>query len=105
MLQGDHPRRQLRPHLDVEVLGPQPLGPACQGDQTGLLSATERLQGVEVPLQHNRIRGIPALEEMRDGLQARQFSELEIKNMFNRLEKNESGNIGPKQYALMSIPV
>jgi|EP01047_Picozoa_sp_COSAG01_P007955 Ca2+-binding EF-hand superfamily protein len=45
------------------------------------------------------------LEEMRDGLKARQFSELEIKNMFNRLEKNENGNIGPKQYALMSIPV
>ena len=43
--------------------------------------------------------------ELQAGLRAQQKSEREIKQMWERLELNELGGVGPREYALMSIAV
>jgi Ca2+-binding EF-hand superfamily protein len=43
--------------------------------------------------------------ELETGLRAQQKSDREIKQMWERLELNEQGGVGPREYALMSIAV
>ena len=42
-------------------------------------------------------------EELETGLRQRNMSDKEIRQMWNRLEHNEQGGIGEREYALMSI--
>jgi len=43
--------------------------------------------------------------ELEAGLRAQQKSDREIKQMWERLELNEQGGVGSREYALMSIAV